>query len=72
MTLEDLHSCGVRLKAKAELGTILEQLYPHIDWTTLHIWTGRFAQQRHLERVVADLFRVHSNQNKSQIHPIIV
>jgi hypothetical protein len=56
MTLHDLASQGVHISHKAELGQLLECLYPHLDWHKFHLLQGRFAQQRHLERVVAALF----------------
>jgi hypothetical protein len=56
---EELVSCGLRQTfRKKELGKVLEQLYPHIDWTTLSQRKGRFSQQRHFERVVSSLFEV--------------
>jgi hypothetical protein len=59
MTLEDLAiNAGIHFKSKAELGKLLEHLYPHIDWSTIYLYHGRLAQQRHLERVVRSLFQV--------------
>jgi hypothetical protein len=59
VTLEDLVSCGLRRSiTKLQLGIVLEQRYPHLDWTNLHRWKGRFAQQRELERIVKTLFQV--------------
>lgn len=55
---DDLRECGLRVSSKLQLGNILEQLYPHIDWTKLH-QINRFAQQRHLERAIRTLFPVH-------------
>jgi hypothetical protein len=59
MTLNDLQSCGVHLKTKAQLWDLLTEMYPHLIWAKSQMhWQGRFAQQRHLERVVAALFEV--------------
>jgi hypothetical protein len=58
MTHEDLSSCGVHIDSKTQLGQLLEQLHPHVDWTNLYVWKGRYHQQRHLERIVSALFEV--------------
>jgi hypothetical protein len=61
VTKEELISCGMRPSIKkTELGKMLEQLYPHLEWATLYQLKGRFSQQRHFERVVSSLFEVHS------------
>jgi hypothetical protein len=60
VTKEELIGCGVRRDIKkTELGNVLETLYPHINWTRLHQWNGRFSQQRHFQRVVSSLFEVN-------------
>jgi hypothetical protein len=58
MTLTDLTACGLRRTSRTLLGHALVEKYPHIEWTNFHLLKGRFAQQRHLERVVAALFAV--------------
>jgi dsRNA-specific ribonuclease len=56
MTLEDLQICGVHIKSKTQLGVLLGELHPHIDWTKLHLFKGRLSEQKYLERVVRSLF----------------
>jgi hypothetical protein len=57
VTLEELADFGgIRIQNKTPLQTALNELYPHIDWSNLHRWHGRFSQQRYLERTVSSLF----------------
>jgi hypothetical protein len=59
VTLEELRKFGVRHNiTKTELGKLLEQLHPHMDWTRFHQWKGRFSQQRHFQRILFTLFEV--------------
>src|SRR5690606_38970661 len=57
ISTQDLRDCGFHFTTKSQLGDILEELYPHIDWTKLY-QKHRFAQQRHLERALNTLFPV--------------
>lgn len=58
ITREDLACSVLRRIPKTNLGPLLEERYPHLDWSKIHLTHGRFGQQRHLERVVAALFEV--------------
>jgi hypothetical protein len=59
VTKEELVRSGMRQSLKkTDLGNMLEQLHPHIEWTRFHQWKGRLSQQKQFERVVSAIFEV--------------
>jgi hypothetical protein len=46
------------VKTKTQLEVMLSQLYPHLDWSNLSLFSRRFKEQQYLERVVRALFEV--------------
>jgi len=59
VTLADLKEVGFPATVnKIELAELLGEMYPDYEWQKLYLLKGRYAQQRHLEKVVASLFEV--------------
>jgi hypothetical protein len=65
---EDLAQCGLHLRSKMELQDLLKRRYPHLDWTALSLWRGRFGEQRILERTVRSLFEVQTFESIPYAH----
>jgi len=59
ITHEDLAQFGVRVKDKVQLSLLLGKLHPHMDWSKMRGTPGRLSEQRHLERIINQIFPVH-------------
>lgn len=69
MTLADLQELGFPTRVgKIQLAGLLKQKYPDHAWEKLYVKRPRFAYQNRLERVVRDLFPVHSTLADTLIH----
>ena len=69
MTLADLQELGFPTRVgKLQLAGLLKQKYPEHAWEKLYVKRPRFAYQNRLERVVRDLFPVHTQLLSQALH----